>query len=448
MSKRLGPFLYSHGKGFKYLRHVPDDLRAVVKTKTWVETFDGTVSRREAERQRDALALKHRALIDKLRVLSVDERDDIATRGGVGGLQSFIADVERGPAFVQTLPPDADDDGPVSMQSVLDSFNALQVLDAEVAEAQRGKRTLAKISPEKGILSLHDLWKATAKPRSFHSVESMRRCLQRLIGVVGDMVPKNVTSDHAAKYRDHLETEPNLKPRTRRKYLEEVKTAFNVAASKRVIDGNPFRDIKLGKTGGKFSDRESRASFQPHHVRAVFEALSSEHLDFQWVTKLFAYHGGRSGEFAQLRKEDVTTSFGVTVLRLHDEHGSIKNEQSVRTIPLHPACADFVRYAEAAEGPWIFASFPVWKEGRRGAAYQRRAADFIRKVLGIADKRLTMHSLRHTWRTLAREIDMPEDVSRAIMGHTLGKGEHAKYGDASSLKKQLKWLKKIDPLKG
>ena len=52
----------------------------------------------------------------------------------------------------------------------------------------------------------------------------------------------------------------------------------------------------------------------------------------------------------------------------------------------------------------------------------------LREKVGIKDRRYTMHSFRHLWRTLARECEMPESVSRAIMGHALGSGEHGAYG--------------------
>lgn len=96
----------------------------------------------------------------------------------------------------------------------------------------------------------------------------------------------------------------------------------------------------------------------------IFDALPGEHPDFRWVTKLIAYHGGRSGEFAQLRKKDVTISFGIRVLRLHDAHGSTK------------------------------------------------------KVAKVADRGLSMHSFRHTWTTLAAEMNMPYAIAYAITGHT------------------------------
>ena len=70
----------------------------------------------------------------------------------------------------------------------------------------------------------------------------------------------------------------------------------------------------------------------------------------------------------------------------------------------------------------------------------------MRKVAKITDPALIMHSFRHTWRTLAREISMPPAVSRAIMGHRLGKDDHEDYGGLPSLKLRAEWMAKIDPL--
>ena len=48
---------------------------------------------------------------------------------------------------------------------------------------------------------------------------------------------------------------------------------------------------------------------------------------------------------------------------------------------------------------------------------------------------------------MARELNIPEPISRAILGHTLGSGDHGKYGAAPSLKLRAKWIAKVDPLK-
>ena len=163
--------------------------------------------------------------------------------------------------------------------------------------------------------------------------------------------------------------------------------------------------------------------------------------------RLLAFHGLRSGEACQLRCDDVTVLHGVPVLRIHDLHGSVKNRASVRDVPIHPGCMEIRHQAQAAareEGGWLFPSLPVKRLGR-GRWFQDYGSRFLRQTVGIIDRRYTMHSFRHLWRTLARECEMPESVSRSIMGHTLGGGEHGAYGSAPSLKLRAEWMTKINP---
>ncbi len=185
----------------------------------------------------------------------------------------------------------------------------------------------------------------------------------------------------------------------------------------------------------------------------MFDALKDETPDFQWIVRLLAYHGARGTEICQLKCEDVTTLHGVPVLRIHGRHGSVKNKHSVRDVPIHPMCAGVVAHAakvaaEHGADSWLFVSLTDSKQGRRHNWQNYANAKFLRAKVGITGGRLTMHSFRHTWRTLAREMDMPEAVSRAILGHTMGTGEHAKYGARPTLKRQAEWLAQVDPLQG
>jgi hypothetical protein len=59
---------------------------------------------------------------------------------------------------------------------------------------------------------------------------------------------------------------------------------------------------------------------------------------------------------------------------------------------------------------------------------------------------LTIHGFSHRRRTVAREIDMPEPVSRAIMEHAMGAGDHGSYGSVPSLMKRAEWIGRVDPL--
>ena len=280
--------------------------------------------------------------------------------------------------------------------------------------------------------------------------------LDRFIAVIGgDVEPQKVTRANVMAFRDALEKDAKYSHRTACKHLEQLHTLFAVAMSQGIVESNPAHGVKVDKRkGGKLVADQRRKPFSTDQVSMIFDFMGSQSMDFQWVVRLLAYHGARSTEIAQLRAEDVTVESGVHVIKLHDRHGSIKNSASLRDVPLHPACLSFVAYAKAAgelaaangEEPWVFRNLPQFANGRRGAGFQRDASDFLRKMLKIKDKQYSMHSLRHTWRTLAREINMPEHVSRSIMGHSLGKDDHASYGDGPSLKIRAKWIAKIDPL--
>ena len=164
------------------------------------------------------------------------------------------------------------------------------------------------------------------------------------------------------------------------------------------------------------------------------------------VMRLCAYHGMRAGEVCQLRACDVRTVGGVNVVSINDAAGSIKNRASLRDVPLHPKCRALLKLAKSKVPDAYLFDYPAWKHSRAGK-FQQRGGAWLRSI-GITDPKVTVHSWRHTWRTLARNLDMPEPISRAILGHTLGRGEHGNYGGAPSLKLRAKWIAKVDPLKG
>jgi integrase len=226
-------------------------------------------------------------------------------------------------------------------------------------------------------------------------------------------------------------------------------TLFNVALSEGKVEINPAYKVKARKDGGKLSD--GRQGLTSAHIRTMLSKLKGEREDFAWIVRLLIYHGARSGEICQLRCDDVTTLHGVPVLRIHDRHGRVKNKASVRDIPIHPKCKKIIAYAKrvaAKHGAdaWLSPELPLQKQGRAHWFQNYRSRSFLRETCGIKERWYTMHSLRHTWRTLAREIDMPEAVSRSIMGHSLGRDDHAGYGGVPSLKTRAEWMAKIDPL--
>ena len=219
---------------------------------------------------------------------------------------------------------------------------------------------------------------------------------------------------------------------------------YNIALSEGAADLNPFSGVKARKgDNGRFAD-EGRKPFTSIHARLIFKRLAELQPDDQIVMRLLAYHGMRAGEVCQLRACDVTRVGGVDVISINDAAGSIKNKPSLRDVPLHPQCRELLKLAKSKAPDAYLFDYPMWKHSRAGK-FQQRANAWLRSI-GITDKNITIHSWRHTWRTMARELNIPEPISRAILGHTLGNGDHGRYGEAPSLKLRAKWIANIEPL--
>lgn len=399
------------------------------------------------------LADKLRGQIARLRALPADELRLVSAARGIDNFEAFVEWSEKGIAFVEFAAaggPDPEADAVTQGQeavAILDAQRPVAQLRVEATLARKVATKLKRPADTAAVDALVDTWLSVSAIRSPSSVEKKRRCLAFFVQVVGVVEPRDITREHAMKFRDAVEARTDLKSSTKSAYLYDLHRLLECALSKGQVDFNAAHGIKVSKPKAKYVDNDDdKKPFEPHHVRAIFKALPALNTDFQWMVKLMAYHGFRSKELAQLQVDDIAASFGVPIIRVHDRHGSVKNRPSMRDVPIHPKCRGIVDYAKAAEGPWLFGSLPTtWKQGREGK-FQQAAGKFLRSVVKITDPDLTMHCLRHTWRTLAREMDMPEAISTAIMGHSRGKGDHAKYGRVPSLELRAKWLKRIDPV--
>ena len=159
---------------------------------------------------------------------------------------------------------------------------------------------------------------------------------------------------------------------------------------------------------------------------------------------MLAATGARLSEVCQGTKEDLIKWEGLPFLRIHtddDERAegeaprSVKNEDSVRTVPIHAIleAEGFLAYVAALPaGSPLFPDIPPDAMfGRRGGIAQKRVGYWLRKRLGINNKRISPnHSWRH-WRIdRARDAGMYPEVRHAITGHADDGNESHRYGDA------------------
>lgn len=456
--KSRGPyrqdFISVRRDGIQYKRAVPSKLQSVVGRSTWTKWL-GNITRSEAALRARDLAVKHDRLIAGLTKLTDHERAQIMASGGFDAWRRHhkYDDIELAfTSLAETISPDPDAPEAVQAATALEAYRARErtsKLQADVAAAKRLGRKI-KGEDEGKLLTLVDLHEKVSPPRSYKTSEKARLYVGRLIKIVGDLAPQEITRQHVIKYRDALEAQ-GFSSHNVGQHLAKLHALFNVALSEGVVQSNPAHKVKARKGNGKLSD--GKQGFDAAQTRRIFAALPREASDFQWIIKLLAYHGARGSEICQLKCSDVATLHGVPVLRIHDRYGRVKNKMSVRDIPIHPKCMGIVDYAaniaaEHGEESWLFPSLTDSKQGR-GHNFQNYAnRKFLRETTGIKDRAYSMHSFRHLFSTMCREVGMPDPVKYALMGHALGKGEGAKYGEGPSLKLRAKWIAKVDPLRG
>ena len=443
-------YIVKAGRSWLYKRSVPLDVRDLVGREAWTKSL-GRLSEEEAENEARKLTSQHTDKIAHLRRLSDVGRKHVIANGGAESLEDsaefwedYAKRIRQTADALDTVPPvvyaDAAKHG-VSAGDLAQSFVRARHHAKETESRVALTRKVLVPSSDCLLANLIPIWQLVKQKRSPKVVQKMHLYVQRFVEAVGNIPPNAVTREHVMRFRDAIEKA--FKHGTAKKQLENIHALFNAAHKEGVITTNPAHNVKVRTEppmdGGK-------KPFQPAHVRAIFKAMKGESEDFKWMVRLLAYHGARSGELANLHIEDVTTSMGVPVLNIHRvAPGALKNAASRREVPIHPKCRGIIKYAKTVQGPFLFASFPEWQDGR-GAWFQNDGNAWLRRVAKITDPALTFHSFRHMWRTLAREIDMPESVSKAIMGHTQGRGEHAKYGEGPSLKLRAKWIARIDPI--
>lgn len=463
----MASYLTRIGGAWKYQRGVPRDVQPAVGKRIWT-AYLGPLSRADADHEARKLALQHDAIIKAARNPSQTLRDALAVHGSVAKLKAFAEATVTGLAFMDaSLAMDGPDDVPERPADALYVLQARRDHKSLKAENDALQATLAPLRPsgtKSALAALVDTYVLESRPHQ-KSEQRMRRYASLFVDIVGDLPLKQITRAHVIRYRDHVdsltqvvqkqdhvETVP-LGHSTKLQYLSYLHSLFAVGVDHNLMESNPAHGVKLRKSKHGQKD-EGRRSFDGAQVRAILKAADGEREDYKWLFRLLAYHGMRGGEAALLRCEDVTTVAGVPVLRIHGQHRSLKNDHSKRDVPLHPKCRGIVAYARRVavkatkEGrePWLFQWLTTSSDGP--GKFQRWAGPFLREKCQIADRRLTVHSLRHTWRTCARELGMPETVSRAIMGHSRGRDDHAGYGDGPSMKLRAEWMARVDPLKG
>ena len=196
---------------------------------------------------------------------------------------------------------------------------------------------------------------------------------------------------------------------------------------------NPFQGTLPPKA--KKRARDPRA-FTDAEAVTILQAARRQTGFMRWLPWVLCLTGARLNEIGQADTADVTTHDGVHVIRIHDEGDgrSVKNADSKRMVPLHPALIAEGFLAYVASLP---AGSPLWPDvrpdavfGQRSVAAGKKIGRWLRSDLGMTDALISPnHSWRHWFIGACRRVVMPVEVRSAITGHSARMDESAGYGD-------------------
>lgn len=255
------------------------------------------------------------------------------------------------------------------------------------------------------------------------------RVVREFAAFVGHGDAVRVTEDDVIRWKDKL-LEQSLRGTTiRNGKIGPVRTILQWGVDNKKLSVNVARGIKV-TTKARAVERK-RDPTEDEVAVILSAAAAARDPVRRWVPWLCAYTGARVAEICQLRKEDVYADAGIPVLAIRPEAGSLKNENSERTIPVHPKLITegFLRFAERAKPGPLFPDLPPDRFGSRGGNGSKVLGRWIRS-LGLTDPRMQPnHGWRHRFSSLSRDKGLREDVTIYMLGRQKSvSGAYGGYG--------------------
>lgn len=288
----------------------------------------------------------------------------------------------------------------------------------------------------KGI-TLSDLFEGWARERkpSQSTVDQWRKHVESFAIFLGHNDATRVTKADVVRWKDALLEAGNSPKTINDAKLAALKVAFTFGLANVHVTTNPVNGVSVRR---KAKLNERMLGFTDREAATILEAARhSNSPAIRWLPLLCAASGARVGEMAQLRREDVFVVRGIPALRITAEAGSVKNQNSERTIPIHPAvlAAGFMAFVEGKSGPLFYGATRRKADAKKLPCkiVGKNVAAWVQKLgleVGRAHRKDPSHAWRHRFKTLAREAGVIDSVADAIVGHG-PKSVSQEYGEAT-----------------
>lgn len=185
------------------------------------------------------------------------------------------------------------------------------------------------------------------------------------------------------------------------------------------------------RIGGESTGSRAAFSLKQAVEIVLSPALESLNDEARDITLIVAELGMRPSEVCGVLPHHIRLDDDIPSVEITPEERQLKNPQSERFMPLlGNALAAFRRHP---------GGFPHYRE--KGAdTLSATINKALRKANLLPTREHTLYSFRHAFEDRLIEVETPDKVVAALMGH---KFQRPKYGKGPSLELKLRWLEKI-----
>lgn len=312
-----------------------------------------------------------------------------------------------------------------------------------------------------------EAWVFEHKPTA-RTEQEWRHAVRRWKELHGDSRIRTITREQVSEYKDALLRAPAQPPHkirelplprmieaakarggyrtkgatTVNKMIGAIRSILNWAVDNGRLDNNPASRVRAPKP--KKKSNEKRRPFTVPELRKVLKAAAKEKRQAdRWLPFLAAFMGARESEIALATTTDVREENGIAYLQITDvgEGRSIKNESSLRNVPVHPTLIKlgFLEYVRKRPK-----GAPLFPDLTNAAAYSKRFGRLLDDI-GLDDPALVFHSFRHGFKDACRNAGLSEETHDALTGHA-GDNRNVgrSYGTGYSLEALAAAVRKIE----
>lgn len=234
-----------------------------------------------------------------------------------------------------------------------------------------------------------------------------------------------------------LDHEKTVAPRTVNDKIGIMGRFFRWAINQGYIETNYADGKRLPKGKPQYSTHEpwtiediQKMLNAPQYVKDSFRS------PYQfWMVPLALYTGARQSELAQLRCEDLYETDGLWCIRIHpnteDASSRVKTINAIRTVPLHPALVDQLKFPAFVERVCKGGHDRIFHEikprqGKYGKVVSQWFNDRFKKKLDLqppkAGFKKDFHSFRNIFINAAKQARVPMDMIEETVGHAIALG--------------------------